>query len=115
MGHAATSSARGRVVTLPVRAPQRVEHPAVPSVAEPAAAPSARPLPGLGMLSMAPFGAALAMTEACSRMVEQWVDLQVALWQPWIDWQASAAMAWTAPWMLGAADPWMLRGQEQLA
>jgi hypothetical protein len=64
---------------------------------------------------MAPFGAMFAMTDTYSRMVEQWVDLQVALWQPWIDWQASAAMAWAAPWMLGAAAPWAVRGQEQLA
>lgn len=115
MGHAAKSSARGRVVTLPVRTPRGVDRTAALRVARPAAVPNAQAFPGLGMPAMAPFGTALAMTEAYSRMVEQWVDLQVALWQPWIDWQASAVMAWAAPWMLGPASPWVIRGQEQLA
>jgi hypothetical protein len=111
MGRPDTTTARGRVVTLPVRAPRIIER----AGATPASDSSERAAAGLGGPQMAPFGVALSMADAYSRMLEQWVEFQMALWQPWIDWQAGAAMAWASPWMLGPASPWVVRGQEQLA
>lgn len=48
-------------------------------------------------------------------LFESWLEWQGNVWQPLLEWQTAAVWRWFEPMVLCAAQPWMVRGEEQLA